>query len=855
MRIEIPEFALVALVGTTSSGKSTFAAKHFLPTEVLSSDVCRGIVSDDCNDQSATEDAFDLLYYAAQKRLSRMKTTVIDATNVQQSARKRILSLAREQHVHSVAIVLNLPEKTLLERNAADPGRGYPERVIRQHVQQLRKSIRSLKKEGFRFVYVLDSQEAIDQAEVIRTKLWNNKRELHGPFDIIGDVHGCLAELKLLLDQLGYLPDPDGIYVHPQGRMAAFLGDLCDRGAENTGVLRLVMGMISKGTALSVPGNHDVKLLKYLQGRRVQLTHGLEITAAQLDGESDAFRSQVQQFLEGLVSHYVLDGGKLVIAHAGIKEKYIGRGSGRIRDFCLYGDVNGETDAYGLPVRGNWAEDYRGKALVVYGHVPGEQVRWENHTCCIDTGCVFGGMLTALRYPEQETISVPALQQYAKPLRALQPEPVEPGTDTLMVQDVQGRMQLTTGLIPSIVIGEAQAAAALEAMSRYAADPKWLIYLPPTMSPCKTSQLPEYLEHPLEAFSYYREHGIRQVICEKKHMGSRAVIVLCRNAETASRRFGVEDGTRGIIYTRTGRRFFEDVQMEQAVLDRLDAVLMKTGLWKDFATDWVCLDTELMPWSEKAQTLLQRQYAPVGVAGRNGLAAAVDALEQTCRRQNHAFRVDPQTSGQNADPRALLEQYREKQDALCRYTTAYREYCWQVNSVEDLKIAPFHLLACEGHVFSDRTNLWHMETLKQYCTGVDPIFIATDYLQVDTEDPDSIQAGVDWWVALTGSGGEGMVVKPEPFTAMQEHTLLQPAVKCRGAEYLRIIYGPEYRTPAHLERLKKRSLSRKRSLALREFALGMESLNRFVAKEPLHQVHACVFGVLALESEPVDPRL
>jgi len=178
-----------------------------------------------------------------------------------------------------------------------------------------------------------------------------------------------------------------------------------------------------------------------------------------------------------------------------------------------------------------------------------------------------------------------------------------------------------------------------------------------------------------------------------------------------------------------------------------------------------------------------------------------------------------------------------------------------VNSVEDLKIAPFHLLACEGHVFSDRTNLWHMETLKQYCTGVDPIFIATDYLQVDTEDPDSIQAGVDWWVALTGSGGEGMVVKPEPFTAMQEHTLLQPAVKCRGAEYLRIIYGPEYRTPAHLERLKKRSLSRKRSLALREFALGMESLNRFVAKEPLHQVHACVFGVLALESEPVDPRL
>ena len=854
MRIEIPEFSLVALIGATSSGKSTFAKKHFLPTEILSSDFFRGMISDDENNQKISREAFDLLFYAANKRLDLMKTTVIDATNVQPAARKQIIDLAREQNVHSVAIVLNVPEKELQARNAARPDRGYPEHVIRRHVSDLRRSIKNLKREGFRFVYVLNSQQEIDDVEIVRTKLWNNKKDEHGPFDVIGDVHGCYDELVMLLNKLGYEENAEAGFIHPDGRRPVFLGDLCDRGPKNVEVLRLVMKMVKTGNALAVPGNHDVKLVKYLLGKNVQLSHGLDKTVEELEKESDEFRAEVKDFLDTLISHYVLDDGKLVVSHAGLKEEYIGRGSMKVRDFCLYGEVTGEIDEYGYPVRLNWASDYRGSATVVYGHIPQFEVHEINGTYCIDTGCVFGGKLTAYRYPERELVSVDALAMYYASVKPLSPVQ-NTADDMLTVGDVQGRLYLSTELMPAITVHENNAAAALEIMSRFAADPHWLIYLPPTMSPCETSPLDGFLEHPLEAFAYYRNRGIQNVVCEKKHMGSRAVIVLCHTDEAAQKRFGVNDGSKGIVYTRTGRHFFDNADVENEVLSRLDAVLTKNGFWTDYATDWVCLDTELMPWSEKAQALLSKQYAPVGHAGRDGLAAAVAALEATCKRPNRPFEVDSVTSGKNVEPLELLERFKEKQRSIDGYIDAYREYCWKVESVDDLRIAPFHLLACEGKVFSNEKHVWHMEEIRKYCTGVDPLFMATEYICVDTTDEAGVNAGIDWWLKLTGSGGEGMVVKPETFIARRQTEVLQPAVKCRGPEYLRIIYGPEYLMPEHLVRLKKRSLSRKRSLAIREFALGMESLTRFVNKEPLYRVHECVFGVLAFESEPVDPRL
>ncbi len=857
MNLVIPELSLVVLIGPSGSGKSTFARQHFEPTEILSSDFCRRLVSDDENDQSATHDAFEVLHFIAARRLANARLTVVDATNVQAEARKPLIALAREYHCLPVAIVLNMPEKVCWERNQQRPDRDFGRHVIRSHRQQLRRSLKRLKREGFRYVYRLNSPEEVEQVTIERRPLWSDRRHEHGPFDIIGDVHGCCDELETLLGKLGYEPKVDdtgaaALYRHPEGRKAIFLGDLVDRGPRVLDTYQLVRRMVEAGEAFCVPGNHDVKLMRKLGGRNVQITHGLDQTLSEIDALPEEMRElyvkEMVDFIRSLVSHYVLDGGRLVVAHAGMRKEMQGRGSAKVRDFALYGETTGETDEFGLPVRHDWAAEYRGRATVVYGHTPVPEAEWLNRTINIDTGCVFGGKLTALRYPEKESVSVPAAQTYALPARPFPPsaEQTPPLTaqrrqdDLLRIEDVTGKRIIPTRLRHNVTVREENAIAALEVMSRFAANPRWLIYLPPTMSPSETSSEPNYLEHPAEALAYYRNQGIPRVVIEQKHMGSRAVVIVCRDKAAAQQRFGAVDEGIGICYTRTGRRFFNDRALEKAFLARIQAAVEKAGWWDAFDTDWVCLDGELMPWSAKAQELLRQQYAAVGAASRASLAEAVALLKQAARH--------------NTDAAALLARYRERYDLANQYVAAYGHYCWPVDALEDLRLAPFHLLATEGTVHL-RDHAWHMKTLATLCEAGAPLLLATPYQVVDVTDPASCQAGIEWWEKLTAGGGEGMVVKPLDFVARGSRGLVQPALKSRGREYLRIIYGPEYTLPEHLERLRARGLARKRSLALREFALGIEAPERFVRHEPLYRVHECVFGVLALESEPVDPRL
>ncbi len=696
-------------------------------------------------------------------------------------------------------------------------------------------------------MHVLESQEEIDAAVIERQPLWNNRKRETGPFDIIGDVHGCCDELEELLTRLGYERHDGRPWAHPAGRKAIFVGDLVDRGPRVVDTLETVMSMSQAGTALSVPGNHDIKLKRKLEGRDVTVSHGLDRTLLELEQQTPEFRAHVQQFLDGLVSHYVFDDGRLVVAHAGMKEEMQGRGSAKVRDFALFGETTGETDEFGLPVRYNWAAEYRGGASVVYGHTPVPEPEWLNRTINIDTGCVFGGKLTALRWPEKELVSVPAGRTYADPVRPFLPVPAGPlnaqqaNDDLLDIEDVRGKRIVTTRLHRTVTIREENAAAALEVMSRFAANPKWLIYLPPTMSPSETTKRDGLLEHPAEAFAYYRSHGVPTVVVEQKHMGSRAIVIVCRDKDVARERFGVLEDEDGVCYTRTGRRFFEDAALERELLATVQGALNRSGFWDQFKTNWVCLDCELMPWSAKALELVRQQYASVGTAARVGLAEAVGALQRTAAR--------------GIDVGALLERHKVRQDLAERFAQAYRHYCWPVESLRDIRIAPFHVMATEGAVHTDKDHVWHMTTISRFADSEGGLLMATPYHVVDLADPASEAAATEWWTGLTANGGEGAVVKPSSFVATGSRGLLQPAVKCRGREYLRIIYGPEYTLPEHLERLRDRGLSGKRSLALREFALGIEGLERFVQREPLRRVHECVFGVLALESEPVDPRL
>jgi protein phosphatase len=852
--IKIPELALVVLIGPSGSGKSSFARKHFKPTEILSSDFCRGLVSDDENDQAATKDAFETLHFIARKRLAAARLTVVDATNVQPEARKPLVALAREFHALPVAIVLNLPERVCRERNEGRADRTFGPHVIRQQRDQLKRSIRNLGREGFRHVFVLNTPEDVDAVQIVRDRLYNNKKDEKGPFDIIGDIHGCFDELRALLEQLGYLVSGDASPTahHPEGRRAVFVGDLVDRGPKIPEVLDLVMNMVEAGSAFAVPGNHDMKLLKKLRGKDVKITHGLAETIDQLEQRTPEFRAKVEAFIDGLISHYVFDEGKLVVAHAGMKEEMQGRGSGKVREFALFGETTGETDELGLPVRYNWAADYRGRAMVVYGHVAVLEPEWINRTICIDTGCVYGGKLTALRYPEQELVSVPAARMYYEPMRPLAPAVDEtPATlsaqqeldDLLEIEDVIGKRIISTRLRPNITIREENAMAAIEVMSRFAANPKWLVYLPPTMSPSETTKREGLLEHPAEAFEYYRHEGVAHVICEEKHMGSRAVVIVCRDEEAARKRFGVVGEGIGIVYTRTGRRFFTDANaaLEAGLLAHLRDALTAADLWAEFSTDWFIFDCELMPWSLKAEELVRDQYAAVGAVASSSLRDARKVLETAEKRL-------PELA-------PLAKDFGERAEMVAKYVEAYGHYCWTVKKLDDLRLAPFHVLASEGAVHTDKTHTWHMETIARFIPSGDTILVATPYRVIDLSDSASEGDAIAWWESLTIRGGEGMVVKPMDFVAKGRRGLLQPAVKCRGPEYLRIIYGPEYTSPKHLERLRHRGLAGKRSLALREFALGIESLERFIARDPLRRIHECVFGVLALESEPVDSRL
>lgn len=847
MKITIPELSLVVLVGASGSGKSTFAARHFKPTEVLSSDACRGLVSDDQNDQGATKAAFEVLHFIASRRLEAGKLTVVDATNVQREARRPLVELARSQHVLPVAIVFDLPEKLCIERNASRSDRDFGPHVIRQQRSQLRRSIRGLEREGFRRVSVLRTPEEVDAAEVEREPAWTDRRWDHGPFDIIGDVHGCCDELVALLAKLGYELSEDGSTAHhPEGRKAVFLGDLVDRGPKTPEVVRLVMGMFASGSALCVPGNHENKLVRALRGRNVQVTHGLAESLAQLGAGPPEFRHQAAEFLDGLISHLVLDDGRLVVAHAGMREEMQGRASAAVRAFALYGETTGEIDEFGLPVRYPWALEYRGKAAVVYGHTPVPEPEWLNNTINVDTGCVFGGKLTALRYPERELISVPAGRTYYEPARpflpegtAAPPDPMRREGDLLDIEDVLGKRIVETRLQHSVTVREENARAALEVMSRFALDPRWLIYLPPTMAPTATSSDPRLLEHPAEAFAYFRHEGVARVICQEKHMGSRAVVIVCRDERVAPRRFGVEGS--GVCYTRTGRPFFEDPTIQEALLERVRMATEASGLWDELDTDWLALDCELLPWSAKALELLKTQYAPVGASARAALSASISAIEAA--------------SDRGLDVGTLLVRQQDRLRMAERFVDAYGRYCWNVGGIDDLRLAPFQVLAGEGCAYTDRDHGWHMGVSERLASGGSHVLMATRSLLVDVTDPQSEEAGQQWWEELTSAGGEGIVVKPLAGIVRGRRGLVQPGMKVRGPEYLRIIYGPEYTAPEHLERLRERNLGHKRSLAAREFALGIEALERFVRKEPLYRVHECVFGVLALESEPVDPRL
>ncbi len=463
--LEIPELSLVVLIGACGSGRRTFAATHLPPETSLSAGLCSpsgasgrpdrektvapgfqptpaGLPGEPANGSELATLARGFfspeiaeLHRQLRKRLASGQLTFVIAPTLRFWQRRALLDLAKRAYTQAVAIVFDLPEDLLQRRNQAMGEQGRSPAEIQQQVRTLRQALPDMKHEGFHRVYILRTAAQVDAAQVSLCKMPSNFKELRGPFDIIGDVHGCADELEELLARLSYqrLPLDEGgetphldqtypfAYRHPQGRMAIFVGDLVDRGPRILHTCDIVRNMQASAAALCVPGNHDDKFMRLLKGHKVKIENGLETSLAALQALPEEQRGPYQQalrdFFERLPSHLVLNRGYLVVAHAGIKSAMIGRDAARVRDFTLYGETTGETDPYGLPVRLNWAEHYHGRGNIVYGHTPVAEPAWQNNTINIDTGCVYGGKLTALRYPEMELVSVPARREYAKSKR------------------------------------------------------------------------------------------------------------------------------------------------------------------------------------------------------------------------------------------------------------------------------------------------------------------------------------------------------------------------------------------------------------------------------------------------------
>ncbi|MFM1816160.1 MAG: hypothetical protein RLZ98_2855 [Pseudomonadota bacterium] len=385
MKIELPEFCLVVVKGAQHQALEAFVHRHFGP--------------------GARVDTVDAL---RRQLRDRHLAVVVEAGAAGGVPQADALKCAKRQYAAAYAIDLS--------HHLADGA--APSHGDKQH--------------RFKSVFEVPREAAAEEVEIALHKVQGDHRDVQGAFDIIGDVHGCCDELETLLGKLGYGvswgsgPDRDVVLSPPPGRRLMFVGDLVDRGPRTPDVLRIAMAAVAQGAGFCVPGNHDTKFLRWLNGADVKLNHGLELSASQMRQESDAFHDRVRAFIGGLDVYFWCDGGRLLVAHAGIKEEYIGRFSKRVRRFCLYGDTSGEKDEAGLPVRYHWAAGYGGDAAVVYGHTPLPDTGWVNNTLCVDTGCCFGGALTALRWPERETVSVPALQTYTQRRRPFGHPPVRP---------------------------------------------------------------------------------------------------------------------------------------------------------------------------------------------------------------------------------------------------------------------------------------------------------------------------------------------------------------------------------------------------------------------------------------------
>jgi len=840
MEIILPEIALVVVLGPSKSGKTTFTRKHFAPSEVFHLDEIHEHYAPERKGSDTEADDLDTFHFLLEKRLKQGLLTVIDGSFITQSSRKKMREIARRYSTQLIGIWMDLPESELVSRHT----QGDSMAKARLEMARLQAHADKFQLEGFKQVYRLDTQADIDAVDFVRTQFSCNQRALSGPFDVIGDVHGCLVELESMLAQLGYVQAEGApTYRHPDGRTAIFVGDLISRGPSSLATLAIVRAMVAHGSALSVKGNHETDLLSAMQGQEINLHNGLQPTldqVAQLPAEE---QEQILAFIDQLPFHLLLDEGKLAVAHGGIKANMQGRESADIESFNLYAESGGPSNHWGMEIKPTWALEYEGNATVVHGHLPVKTATWTKQVLNLDTGCVYGGHLSAFRYPEREIVTVKADQEYATFVDTSPPEDGLANPEIRPHQSVDfaritGRNLVSTSAQYYISIKDDIAPTVLDHLVQNGTHPGQLVYLPPLLSPTKSSSIPGYLEHPREAFNYYAKKGLSEVIVEEMQGGAKTTILLAKDQQTAYKKLCISDKSLGIAINSLGSYSFQNEAIGNTFIERFHSLVTELGIWETLSTDWICVEGELLPSSNHWQGM-EDHFQRMQAGGSAVFPAGIAALEEA------------QTQG--VDVSDLLNRTLKRQEKNKQFNRQLETEGKAPERLEDYRFVPSFLLASEGDLHFEKQLSWHFEWWKN-CQERDALFQPSVWQLVSLNAEVEKQAIVSRFETLSDEGKPGMLMRPPQLIIDAGSDLIQPGLKIRGKEYLRLVYGPDYDLPELLEVHRKRRLKEIRQLTVRQLALGYEGLKSFVNHKDVNASYECIFALLCLQCTDVDPR-
>lgn len=887
----LPDPSIVGITGSSSDSRIEILNRFFKIEEIISMDELSRWIPDDpwIQDHNKPEQVESIFFSIIEQRLKRNLMTALDIHGRGRPFRNQFIQLAKKYHFTPTLIRLLSDAEASRELDQED-------------------FFKARRQEGFRVIYQINKDEFQDWRPSRRTSP-TMRPDVEGAFDIIGDVHGCMDELLALTHRLGYrwtgnplTLNPDFNWINPPGRRLFFVGDLVDKGPNSLEALSLVMRLTETGQSFCVPGNHDYKLARALGGmvfKKSDPDH--EAALQQVRAAGPKFAEKARTWIESLPSHYFLDAGRLVVSHAGSKRSHHGRDSNRILDFALYGATTGKTDSHGLPERLNWALDYHGETLVVHGHTPVEEPKWVNESVNIDTGCVYGGHLTALRYPERELVSEPARHEYSisrrplplnvsllnqmesAPSANLKSNPLRPSTasdprsgnpsnslnfqthkkqnqhtsnEKLGWTDFQNLKVVETSTRGDVILREEEVKAAVHFLKSTQCWPWRIPFLAPGISapdPCQDINSAG-LESPATAFTYYRNNRVQEVLCVPTAYEPPFILALARDSSEAVERLGSQAGEVGIGFPVCGLLQTSDTPSPaemSSLLKRIHRNLSEENFWERSQSDVAIFECSLTSHSVQAA---ETKMKPKPLQHSNSMSQIVSAgmidtnniLEKLERATEHG-----------TDWHFLTQSYLKSKRSLTEFTDWISKAQKTTNGTELIQVRNFQLLATQKKTFINQHYSAGAQILKleQLAERDSELFIQPSSFLLDLHDVNACSSAVNLWEEHTREGMIGWVIRPAQGAQKGRRGWVQPALKCRGDMALKCIFGLNMSREAMNQSIQKNSLAARRSQVAREWALSLEALHRWTRQEPDWRIQECMVGILAVKCEPTDARL